>query len=217
MQAKDKEKDQTYFLWTLTQKQLAKLLFPIGDYTKPEVRKMAKKWRLPTAERRESQGVCFIPDRDTAGFLRRHAKKLLDPGPIIDTSGKKLGIHAGLINYTIGQREGLGLSSHCAYYVVKLNKEKNELVVGDEKDLYSNELIASTLNWIHKPTTNDQQLTTNLGARIRYRHPIENCQIKYLDQKQIKVIFEEKQRSVTPGQSIVFYNEDEVLGGGVIK
>ena len=212
----DENKDQTYFLWTLKQKHLAKLLFPIGDYTKPEVRQMAKKWHLPTAERKESQGICFIPDRDVCGFLRRHARKLTEPGPIYEMGGKKIGIHNGLINYTIGQRERLNIGGPRSYYVVELKKGDNSLIVGDEKDLYHRELIASNLNWI-RPISPEQIKLLKLGGRIRYGHPIESCQVSVISNDKVKVIFDKPQRAITPGQSIVFYNKNEVLGGGVIK
>ena len=225
-QGKDKVKDQTYFLWTLTQEHLEHLLFPVGDMTKPQVRELAKKYGLPTAERRESQGICFIPDGDVAGFLKRHAKKLLSPGDIVDINGNIIGVHQGLVNYTIGQREGLGLGGPNAYYVVRLDKEKNILFVGDEKDLYRKELIATDLNWINpfsdvscqlSDSENGKQKTENrLGARIRHGHPIEKCQVSMIND-QIKVKFEKPQRAITPGQSIVFYGGKEVLGGGIIQ
>lgn len=212
----DENKDQTYFLWTLKQNQLAKLLFPVGDYAKIEVRQMAKKWQLPTAERKESQGICFIPDRDVCGFLRRHAKKLTKTGPIYDKTGKKLGLHNGLIDYTIGQRERLRIGGPRAYYVIKLNRRDNSLIIGDEKDLYVKELIAGALNWI-RPVSAEHLRLTKIGARIRYGHPIEACKIDFESNGQVRVIFDESQRAITPGQSVVFYDGNEVLGGGVIK
>lgn len=216
LKSKDENKDQTYFLWTLQQNQLAKLLFPIGDYTKPEVREMAAKWKLPTAERKESQGICFIPDRDVCGFLRRHAQKLTQPGSIYNKLHQKLGLHNGLINYTIGQREHLGIGGPRAYYVVKLNQQDNSLIVGNDKDLYSSELIAVDLNWV-RPTSDFRPPISNLGGRIRYGHPIEECKIDIIKKNEVEVIFNESQRAITPGQSIVFYKNNEVLGGGIIK
>lgn len=210
LQSVDENKDQTYFLWTLTQKKLAKILFPIGKYPKFEVRRMAKKWGLPTAERKESQGICFIPDRDVCGFLRRHAKKLTKAGPIYDINHKLLGQHNGLVNYTIGQRERLGLGGPKAYYVVKLDSKNNILVTGDEKDLYRKKLVVTGLNWLGKKSD-------VLGARIRYRHPINSCHLNELKSGNIEVIFDEPQRAITPGQSIVFYSKNEVLGGGIIE
>jgi len=213
----DENKDQTYFLWTLTQEKLSKLLFPLGNLTKPEVRKIAAKMKLPTAERRESQGICFIPDRDVSGFLYRYAKKLTKPGDIQDIKGNKIGIHNGLINYTIGQRERLGLGGPKAYYVVELKVEDNVLIVGDEKDLYKKELVAKDLNWINKPSK-------SIGARIRHGHPIEECKISKNYRGKIIVTFQKSQRAITPGQSIVFYSprgeagkDEEVIGGGNIE
>lgn len=216
LKAKDKNKDQSYFLWTLTQEKLAKLLFPIGDYTKPEVRQIAKKMGLPTAERRESQGICFIPDRDVCGFLRRYGKNLTKPGAIIDMEGKKIGTHDGLINYTIGQRQRLGLGGPRAYYVVSLKSKENTLVVGDEKDLYQDSLIVSDINWIN-PNLKSKIENLKLTATIRYGHPAENCQLESIDSNKIKVTFAKPQRAITPGQSIVFYKGEEMLGGGIIE
>jgi len=227
LRSRDDIKDQTYFLWTLTQEHLKHLLFPVGDLTKPEVRKLALKYGLPTAERRESQGICFIPDRDVAGFLKRYAKKLKEPGNIIDIDGKIIGQHQGLVNYTIGQREGLGLGGPKAYYVVKLIVKDNILVVGADIDLYQKDLIATDLNWLRplsdvgcpmsENSENGKRKTENyIGARIRHGHPIEKCQISNIGD-QLKVSFSNPQRAITPGQSIVFYQNEEVLGGGIIE
>jgi len=215
-QPKDKVKDQTYFLWTLTQEKLTHILFPCGNYTKPEIREMAVKWNLPTAQRRESQGICFIPDRDVSGFLMRYAKKLIKPGEIVDTKGEVLGHHEGLVNYTIGQRERLGLGGPKAYYVVKLDSKENKLIVGDEEDLYRKELTVENLNWINTKFKNPN-LKFKVGARIRHGHPIVACQVETLENNETKVIFDKPQRAVTPGQSIVLYDEEEVIGGGIIK
>ena len=206
----DENKDQTYFLWTLTQEKLAHILFPCGGYTKPQIRKIAFDLDLPTATRRESQGICFIPDRNVGGFLRRYAQNLTEPGPIKSVSGEVLGQHLGLINYTIGQRERLGLGGPNAYYVVRLNSAANTLVVGEDKDLFTKELVVSDLNWINKPKSK------KIGARIRYGHAIDECEIKEIGDE-LKVVFSKPQRAVTPGQSIVFYDGEEVLGGGIIK
>ncbi len=212
LQPKDKVKDQTYFLWTLTQEKLAHVLFPCGDYTKPQIRQLALEMQLPTATRRESQGICFIPDRNVGGFLRRYAQNLTEPGPIIDIKTKtQIGTHDGLINYTIGQREGLGLGGPNAYYVIKLKSKTNELIVGQDEDLFQKELVATNLNWINKPKTN------NISARIRHGHPIEPCQITHINDEEVRVIFKKPQRAITPGQSVVFYYKEEVLGGGIIK
>lgn len=218
LQSKDKNKDQTYFLWTLAQEKLAHLLFPIGDLTKPEVRELARKYNLPTAEKRESQGICFIPDRDICGFLRRYAQNLTQPGPIIDVATKKqIGQHDGLINYTIGQRERLGLGGPKAYYVVKLNVRHNILEVGDSKDLYRKDLTAEGLNWINPVESEKLKAKSQIRARIRHGHPIELCETRAVSGERLSVNFSKPQRAITPGQSIVFYKGEEVLGGGVIQ
>lgn len=189
-------------------------MFPVGNLTKPEVRRLAAKLKLPTADRRESQGICFIPDRDVCGFLRRNGKNLTNPGQIIDTAGNTLGMHDGLINYTIGQREHLGLGGPNAYYVVRLDSKQNTLIVGQNEDLYRDSLIVSDVNWIGG---NIKGQMSNVKATIRYRHPAEKCHIEIINQDKIKVTFEKPQRAITPGQSIVFYLGDELLGGGIIN
>lgn len=213
-QGKDTNKDQTYFLWSLTQEKMAHFLFPVGGMTKPNVRKLAKKYGLPTADRRESQGICFIPDRNVAGFLRRHAKNLTEPGPILDSSGKEIGTHDGLINYTIGQRQRLGLGGPEAYYVLELDSKKNTLIVGEDKELFKKSLICEDLNWIN-PDFATKEKIKNVGGRIRYGHSIENCSLRKTGSK-YEVTFRKAQRAITPGQSIVFYKGKEVIGGGVI-
>jgi len=216
LKSNDDTKDQTYFLWTLSQEKLAHMLFPVGGFTKPQVRDLALKYNLPTATRRESQGICFIPDRDVSSFLRRYALNLTEPGPIETVDGRVLGQHDGLINYTIGQRQRLGLGGPDAYYVVKLKSKTNTLVVGDDQDLYQKELTASNLNWINQDSIFKIQDSV-IGARIRHGHPIETCQIEQINPDQIKVKFKVPQRAITPGQSIVLYQGDEVLGGGIIE
>jgi tRNA-specific 2-thiouridylase len=246
-QAKDKTKDQSYFLWTLTQEQLKHLLFPIGNYTKEEVRKMAKKWQLPTAERAESQGLCFIGYWSNRQFLEKfiHPK----PGPVKDLKGNVLGTHEGLPFYTIGQRKGLPELRIKNYdlkrkgeipplYVLKLDQKNNTLIVGEEKDLYQKELLVEEVNWIGKFNLANETNETNetngidLKAKIRYGHPVMPCKVSSLkptyEQKgrvnkaesqnpKLKVVFSKPVRAITPGQSIVFYKGEELLGGGVIK
>ena len=215
LKSKDEAKDQTYFLWTLTQEKLPHILFPVGGFNKSQVRELAFKFDLPTAQRRESQGICFIPDRDVSGFLRRYAHNLTESGPIQTVDGKIIGQHDGLINYTIGQRERLGLGGPNAYYVVRLNSKTNTLVVGEDKDLFQKELVATELNWIVSDSS--QFKAKNIGARIRHGHPIEPCEIKQISDSEIKVVFKYSVRAITPGQSIVFYAGREVLGGGIIQ
>ena len=215
LQANDLNKDQSYFLWTLTQEQLARTLFPIGDYTKPEVREMARKFSLPNAEKKDSQGLCFMGDVDVFEFLKSeiHAYK----GKIITTKGKEIGEHEGVEFYTIGQRHGIGSpGGGIIYYVVGKDAENNILYVGEgeqDEKLYKNELVVSDMNWIsgQKP-----ELPLECEARIRYRQPLQSCEIKCIE-NQKHVSFDSPQRAITPGQSIVFYDGDVVLGGGVIQ
>ncbi len=223
LSAKDKQKDQSYFLWTLKQKQLKHLIFPIGDYTKDEVRKMAKKWELSTAARRESQEICFV-----FGAVQEFLKKYIKPkkGKILDLKGKVVGEHEGAAFYTIGQRHSLPLEpktpSQKPYYVVKTDIKKNIVVVGHEKDLYSKELMAEEVNWIDESRVKSKSFECQ--ARIRYGHPKEDSKLKPQNST-LKVIFKKPQRAITPGQSVVFYKgesfdgaqDKEVLGGGVIK
>jgi tRNA-specific 2-thiouridylase len=213
--AKDKEKDQSYFLWMLTQEQLKHLIFPLGNYTKEEVRKMAKKYKLPVAEKSESQEVCFIPEKSHNEFLKRYLK--LKKGKIKTLDGKTIGEHQGLPLYTIGQRRGVEIGGTGPYYVAKLDYKTNTLYVVNNFDdpvLYSNELIARDVNWIAGTEPN---WPLKCEAVIRYRHKPVKCVVTQATKNKILVKFKEKQRAITPGQSVVFYSGDEVLGGGIIE
>ena len=210
LKGKDKNKDQSYFLWRLNQKQLKSILFPVAGYTKSEVRDLAKKFKLPTARAPESQEVCFIP-KNTNDFLEKFIKP--KPGNIIDISGKIIGKHSGLFFYTIGQRKGIGLSGG-PYYVVDKNIKKNILVVSKNgKGLYKKELITKNISWISglKP-----KMPIKVVVKIRYRHKPAKAVIYKLSATRCKLRFEKPQRAITSGQSIVFYRGDEVLGGGII-
>ncbi|MFZ5559538.1 MAG: tRNA 2-thiouridine(34) synthase MnmA [Patescibacteria group bacterium] len=216
MTARDKQKDQSYFLWTLNQKQLKKILFPIGDYTKEQVRGMAKKWGLPVFEKKDSQEICFI-NADLRRFLesRIHAEK----GPIITVEGKKVGEHEGLIFYTIGQRKGLPATpaSWLAWragnqvYVVRKDLKKNALIVSkSEKDLLQKEMLVKNVNWLRLDPFAGRN-SFRCKVKIRSTAPMFSATIK-----ENKIIFNKKQRAITPGQSVVFYLKNEVLGGGII-
>ncbi len=221
--AQDANKDQSYFLWTLTQKQLKHCLFPIGDYTKSQVRALAKKNGLPTAEKPDSQGVCFIGEIDVAGFLK--GKLGINPGPIKTLDGKIVGTHDGVIFYTIGQRKGIGIKGSLPgaqgkiYYVAGKDAAANTLWVaeGESKELFSRELTVENVNWIsgRAPT-----LPLKCLARIRYRQPLQKCVIetsRQINDRRFVVKFETAQRAITPGQSAVFYdNKGAMLGGGII-
>ena len=219
--ARDLNKDQSYFLWTLTQKQLKHCLFPIGDYGKPEVRALAKKYGLPTAEKPDSQGVCFVGEIDVAEFLKEKLGK--NPGPIKTIDGKTIGTHDGAIFYTIGQRKGIGIKGSLPgeqgkiYYVVAKDADANTLWVAESESqkLFSKELIAKDINWI---SGKQPKLPLKCLARIRYRQPLQKCVIlkEGIGKISMSVDFSFSQRAVTPGQSAVFYKNKEVLGGGVI-
>ena len=209
---KDKFKDQSYFLFTLSQKELSRLMFPLGALTKKEVRVMSEGFELSVAAKKDSQDVCFIA-KDYRGFVEKNlpgfSAKL---GEIKSLNGEVLGTHSGIHNFTIGQRKKLGINSLKAMYVVSINFENNDVIVGDKDDLYSKVLFANNLNWTVDPS---QLLEKKIEAKIRYRSPESKASIRFIDDR-LHVLFDEAQRSITPGQAIVFYHEDKVLGGGWI-
>jgi len=211
LRGKDKNKDQSYFLWRLNQNQLKRVLFPIGDYTRAEVEKLAKRFKLPFAGVRKSQEICFIPNT-IEDFLKRHLKS--KPGEIITKEGKIIGKHQGLWFYTIGQRKGIGLPGG-PHYVLDKDVKKNTLIVTkNERDLLKKELIARNVRWISgkKP-----KLPLKVQAKIRYRHmPASATITKILYSASYILKFARPQRAITPGQSVVFYKREELLGGGVI-
>lgn len=208
LKGKDKEKDQSYFLWQLSQKQLKHVLFPVGGYTKPEVRELAKEFDLPTAETPESQEVCFVAD-STNNFLKKYLKT--KPGKIVNTDGKIVGEHNGLWFYTIGQRRGLEIQQG-PYYVVGKDFKKNVLIVSKkEKDLLREELSAKNVNWI-----GPQNLPINAEVKIRYKSKLTKAKV-IKNKNKLKIVFAKPQRAITSGQSAVFYQGKEVLGGGTIE
>ncbi len=207
---KDKEKDQSYFLWQLDQKQLKNILFPVGDYTKSQVRSLAKRMKLPVFNTPESQEVCFIP-KTTNEFLKKYLKA--NPGNIADTGGKVIGKHSGLIFYTIGQRRGIKLSGGPFYVIAKDFKKDLLIVSKNEKDLYKKELIAKDINWI---SGKEPKLPLKIQAKIRYRHEVTSATIYKIQNTKYKLLFRKPQRAITPGQSVVFYFRQQLLGGGII-
>ena len=220
LQGVDKNKDQSYFLWTLTQGQLKHCLFPIGEYAKPQVREFAKKFNLPTAEKPDSQGICFIGEINVREFLKTYIP--VKQGPVLTTSGKKVGEHEGLAFYTIGQREGLGTGGGgIPYYVAEKDFSRNALVVAEgpfDEKLFSSELTAHSLHWISgDPPAGGPKLPFVCEARIRYRQPLQEATLKKDSNDNFIVIFKNPQRAITPGQSIVFYKKGEMLGGGIIE
>ena len=211
LKAVDLSKDQSYFLYTLGQRELQHLLFPLGNLYKVEVRKRAAKLGLPAASRPESQDICFIPDNDYRLFVAKHIP--LKSGEIVDTEGKVLGKHGGLAQYTVGQRQGLGLASNRRLYVLKLDAASNRLVVGTKEQLLSNRLSARELRWVSGEASRE---LTNITAKIRYKSPEAAAEI-HLNNGMAQVQFDQPQRAITPGQAIVFYQGDVVLGGGIIE
>lgn len=211
----DQKKDQSYFLWTLGQKELKKSLFPVGDLTKDEVRKKAKNLGLPTFNKPDSQGICFVGEIDVQEFLKENIGT--NPGPILNHKGEKLGEHEGLYLYTLGQRQGLGIGGGIPFYVYKKDIEENALRVVPKKlereYLYKRGLVASNLSWV----AGEPDFSKNIEAKIRYLHPAQKCEIEKIDPDEIEVDFKNKQRAVTPGQSVVLYQDEMMLGGGIIK
>jgi tRNA-specific 2-thiouridylase len=210
LKAADTAKDQSYFLYTLGQKELKRLLLPLGSLRKTEVRKLAAERGLPTSRQHDSQDVCFIPGNDYRPFITEHIP--LEPGDITDTDGNVLGKHGGLAQYTVGQRQGLGLNSSEPLYVLRLDAAGNRLVVGGEDRLLSNKLSADGLTWVSGKAPEEP---VNVTAKIRYKSPAAAAEL-YLKNGAAGVSFRQSQRAITPGQSVVFYQGDTVLGGGII-
>jgi len=210
IRGKDEEKDQSYFLWKLNQKQLRRVLFPVGGYTKREVKKMAKYFGLPAIDSPESQEICFVRDT-TRDFLKKHLKT--KPGKIVNTEGKIIGEHEGLWFYTIGQRKGIELSGGPHFVVDKKTKENFLVVTKDRKDLYGKELMLKDVNWI---SGIEPELPMGVKAKIRYRHSAAEAILSKQKGEKYLLEFKKPQFAVTSGQSAVFYKRDEVLGGGII-
>jgi tRNA-specific 2-thiouridylase len=219
----DKTKDQSYFLYRLNQKQLAKTLFPVGDYAKSEIWKIAEKNNLGRRDRRESQEICFVQDDDYRNFLKRHVPaKYFQPGNITDSRGKTVGQHQGLINYTIGQRKGIEQivpsgEIKLPFYVVGFDKKRNQLIVGRDREIFAKEMALEKISWVYPEASKIALKFSGLTVKIRYGHPPIPCKLKTGEKTQkIRVVFPKPVRAITPGQSAVFYRGDEVLGGGLI-
>jgi tRNA-uridine 2-sulfurtransferase len=212
--ALDHQKDQSYTLYNLTQKQLAHTLFPLGKLLKKEVREMAAAYDLAVADKPDSQEICFIPDDDYKRFMRDETDVVQIPGPIKDTRGNVLGMHRGLVNYTVGQRKGLGIAVGRPVFVVSLDMETNTLIVGDDREAFARGLIADDLNYILIDKLDGEMRVT---AKIRYHAKEVPATLFPMEQGRVKLYFDEPERAVTPGQSVVFYHGEDVVGGGIIQ
>ena len=209
----DVSKDQSYFLYDLTQEQLSRTLFPLGSMTKSEVREIAESQGLVTAKKRESQDICFVPGGDYASFIRGYTGHEYPQGDFVSTDGTVLGTHKGIIKYTIGQRKGLGLALKKPAYVLDIDTGRNRVILGDNEDLFTRELTAGDFNWV---STAPPQGNIRAMARIRYRHHEAPAEIIPISGDTVRINFDEPQRAITRGQSVVVYDEDYVLGGGII-
>ncbi|MEK6679167.1 MAG: tRNA 2-thiouridine(34) synthase MnmA [Nitrospirota bacterium] len=213
----DSKKDQSYFLYRLNQEQLGSVIFPIGGLKKERVIEIAKEMGLPGAEGKESQEICFVTDaeeEDYRGFLEERMPEAKKTGEFVDTTGKVIGRHEGIAFYTIGQRRGLGISSSKRLYVVDIDAKSNRVILGDEDELFKDELIAEDINLI---AIERLAAPMDVFAKIRYRNPAVPAEIKPYDEGKIKVKFKEPQRAIAKGQSVVFYDNDIVIGGGIIS
>lgn len=212
--SKSLKKDQSYVLWNIPKELIGHVLFPLADYEeKEEIRKIARDNNLKVANKPDSEDICFVPDGNYKKFLENNSDIKPKEGNIVDTKGKILGKHTGLYNYTIGQRKGLGISNPVPLFVVGFNSGKNEVIVGEEKELYKSEIEVDEINLILVDEIKDWM---DVEVKTRYSSKVAKAKIKQEDNK-IKVKFEEPQRAVTPGQSAVFYIDDIVLGGGKIQ
>lgn len=208
------EKDQTYVLYSLTQRQLGMTIFPLGEFAKGQTRKKAKEFGLQVADKRESQEICFIPDNDYVRFLEENVPGISKPGNFIDTQGNMIGRHKGIVHYTIGQRRGLEIAFGKRMFVSDIDVRNNTVTLGEEKDLYSNTLTAADVNFIPFDSLNGELRVT---AKIRYNSEDSPATITPGENGEVNVVFDVPQRAVAPGQSVVFYDGDTVVGGGIIK
>ena len=212
-------KDQSYFLWELTQDQLSRAYFPLGEMLKSEVRDIARDAKLYTAEKQESQEICFVPDGKYAEFIDRYldhegrTDEMPPGGAIVDTAGEIVGAHSGIHRYTIGQRRGLGIAHEKPLYVVQIERAKNQIIVGEADELESAEFVAKGVNWV---AFDEPSAPVRAEVKVRYRHEPAAATIHALPDCHAKIVFDEPQRAITPGQATIFYNGDEVVGGGWI-
>lgn len=215
----DARKDQTYFLWELTQEQLSHAMFPLGEMSKGDVREAARQQGLAVAEKAESQEICFVPDGDYAGFIDRYleaegiAEQTPEAGDIVNTRGETIGTHQGVHRYTVGQRRGLGISHPLPLYVVRVDAGQNRVVVGEDAELLRDEFTAAGVNWV---AFDEPHGDVRADVRVRYRHQESPATITPLANGRARVRFDQPQRAIAPGQATVFYRGEEVVGGGWI-
>ena len=209
----DNSKDQTYFLFSLTQEQLSRASFPVGHLDKDAVREHARRLHLHVTQKPDSQEICFVPDGDYAKFIEKRAPEAARPGTIVDNGGRVLGTHGGVHRFTIGQRKGLGLSSTEPLYVLEIKPDAAQVVVGSRDDLGRTTLTAREVNWISGEAPSDW---LRVSAQIRHRHAAAPARVRSTNEKGAELEFDAPQSAITPGQAVVFYDEDEVLGGGWI-
>ncbi|MBQ8825298.1 MAG: tRNA 2-thiouridine(34) synthase MnmA [Ruminococcus sp.] len=211
--AVDETKDQSYVLYSLTQEQLAHIKFPLGSYHKSEIREIASQQGFLNAHKKDSQDICFVPDGDYASFIERYTGKTYPSGNFVDLNGNKLGVHNGSIRYTIGQRKGLGLSLKTPHYVCKKCMETNQVVLGENSDLFSSELDAVDINLIAYDYLKEP---IRVKAKVRYRHKEQWATVSQPEPDRLHIVFDEPQRAITSGQAVVLYQDDIVVGGGTI-
>lgn len=206
-------KDQTYALYNLTQEQLSRTLFPVGEYEKEEIRKIAEEIGLLVANKPDSMEICFVPDNDYAGYIERETGKEFSKGNFVDKDGNILGEHRGLIHYTVGQRKGLGISLGVPAFVLELKPDTNEVVIGTNEDTFHDSLVANKVNFMSIDKLGDEMTVT---AKIRYSHKGEVCKIRMRGEDEVVCSFISPVRAITPGQAVVFYQDDVVVGGATI-
>jgi tRNA-specific 2-thiouridylase len=213
-------KDQSYFLWELNQDQLSRSYFPLGEMLKSEVRDIAREANLYTAEKQESQEICFVPDGDYSGFIDRYlehenrSEEIPAGGAIVNTKGETIGKHTGIHRYTIGQRRGLGIAHEKPLYVVQIERLKNQIIVGEKDELDCLEFTAKGVNWV---AFDEPSEPVRAEVKVRYRHDPAAATIHALPDNRARIVFDESQRAITPGQATIFYDGDEVVGGGWIE
>jgi tRNA-specific 2-thiouridylase len=210
----DPAKDQSYFLFPLTQAQLARAVFPLGGMQKTAVREVAKSYGLTVADKPDSQEICFVPGDDYAAVVERRAPGAIRPGPVVDTAGRTLGRHRGVHRFTVGQRKGLGISAPAPLFVVRIDAAADTVVVGPREELLRAGLTAADVNWISGAAP---ERPVRADVQIRYRHTAAAATVEPLGMARAAVVFDAPQAAVTPGQAVVFYDGDEVVGGGWIE